>query len=462
MSPAAADTGRGHAVLLAMSNEVRSMCDHAQRLIHSRRYPEAFDILNRALAMEPDCAEAHGFMGLALQNSGNPQQAIQAYQRALQLNPSMTFMYLNIGNCYLNLGQPDAARPYLEHYRQVSAGAPGAARAESALRRAQEVHDHQAFRQMVEQAELALEQRKFAEARRRFEQVVATRPDYAHGHFQLGYAWNQLGDNQKAIQEFQTALHLDPKMKAAVMNIASSYQSLGDTGSAIAWFERYLGMNPPAADAEAVKKTIALLRKAGPQMGSPDLPDYLDDSALDGRFIRWPREKLPLRVFVDSGASVQGYRDSLRQVFDEALAAWQKGCGYRLSFAQASSAAEANIAVSWSSDYAGVKGQTTGAEAGLTVLEIEALPTGERVISSVTITLLTVDDRGVPVTDVEMKKTCLHEIGHALGIRGHSSNNRDVMFFSESGSVWPALTKRDKATLTRLYADYPPQVVGSQ
>ncbi|HEY9870284.1 MAG TPA: tetratricopeptide repeat protein, partial [Candidatus Obscuribacterales bacterium] len=332
MPPVTAGAGPGRHRLLAMSNEVRSMCDHAQRLIHSRRYPEAFDILNRALAIEPDCAEAHGFMGLALQNSGNPQQAIQAYQRALKLNPSMTFMYLNIGNCYLNLGQADAARPYLEHYRQLSARAPGAAQAESLLRRAQEAHDQQAFRQMVEQAELALEERRFADARRRFEQVVAVRPDFAHGHFQLGYAWNQLGDNQKAIQEFQTALQLDPKMKAAVLNIASSYQSLGDTASAIAWFERYLSMNPPAADADMVKKSIALLRKAGPQMGSPDLPDYLDDSTLEGRFLRWPREKLPLRVFIDSGASVQGYRDSLRRVFEEALAAWQKGCGYRLSF----------------------------------------------------------------------------------------------------------------------------------
>ena len=192
-------------------------------------------------------------------------------------------------------------------------------------------------------------------------------------------------------------------------------------------------------------------------MGSPELPDYLDDLAMDGRFLRWPREKLPLRIFIESGTSVQGYTDSFRRAFDEALAAWQKGCGYRLSFAPANSAADADMVVNWSSDYAGVKGESTGAEAGIANLDIEELPSGERLITGVKITLLTVEHEGTPVTEEGMKKTCLHEIGHALGLRGHSSNNRDVMFFSESGSVWPALTKRDKATLTRLYADYPPQ-----
>ncbi|MBZ0185329.1 MAG: matrixin family metalloprotease, partial [Candidatus Obscuribacterales bacterium] len=58
------------------------------------------------------------------------------------------------------------------------------------------------------------------------------------------------------------------------------------------------------------------------------------------------------------------------------------------------------------------------------------------------------------LSDDDMKKVCLHEVGHALGINGHSSDNHDIMFFSESPSVWPALTKRDKLTIRLLYQGY--------
>jgi hypothetical protein len=47
----------------------------------------------------------------------------------------------------------------------------------------------------------------------------------------------------------------------------------------------------------------------------------------------------------------------------------------------------------------------------------------------------------------------LHEIGHALGI-GHSKYIKDVMYF-RSAPQQGQLTNRDKATIARLYGDYP-------
>src|SRR6202022_1923588 len=64
------------------------------------------------------------------------------------------------------------------------------------------------------------------------------------------------------------------------------------------------------------------------------------------------------------------------------------------------------------------------------------------------------EGRAVIADDV-MKKACLHETGHALGFAGHSTNNKDVMFFSDSPTVWDSLTKRDRATMAHLYQNYP-------
>ena len=52
---------------------------------------------------------------------------------------------------------------------------------------------------------------------------------------------------------------------------------------------------------------------------------------------------------------------------------------------------------------------------------------------------------------VLITKTCLHEIGHALGMHGHSPNNHDVMFLAATPEPIAKLSDRDKATIRKIY-----------
>ena len=54
-------------------------------------------------------------------------------------------------------------------------------------------------------------------------------------------------------------------------------------------------------------------------------------------------------------------------------------------------------------------------------------------------------------TTDQYKKTCTHELGHALGWAGHSSNTSDIMY--SAGSSVTSLTSRDKNHLSQDY-DY--------
>jgi hypothetical protein len=60
-----------------------------------------------------------------------------------------------------------------------------------------------------------------------------------------------------------------------------------------------------------------------------------------------------------------------------------------------------------------------------------------------------------PEPEDSIKQTLLHEAGHSLGLNGHSTNNADIMYYGTNSKQLPALTRRDKATIARLYNDFP-------
>jgi predicted Zn-dependent protease len=48
--------------------------------------------------------------------------------------------------------------------------------------------------------------------------------------------------------------------------------------------------------------------------------------------------------------------------------------------------------------------------------------------------------------------TLLHEMGHALGLGGHSPSPADVMYGRVNAAGRPELSERDRTTLRALYA----------
>ncbi len=62
---------------------------------------------------------------------------------------------------------------------------------------------------------------------------------------------------------------------------------------------------------------------------------------------------------------------------------------------------------------------------------------------------------GRPLSDTVMKAISLHEVGHAIGLWGHSDDDGDIMF-EEVGNT-SSVSARDQATLVKLYST-PPDV----
>lgn len=320
----------------------------------------------------------------------------------------------------------------------------------------------EAYRLLVEGSKLLKDNKPFR-ARQPLEEAARLWPEESAVHYNLGFCYHECGNFAQAISEFEKALQINPSLKQCIVNIASCYQVQGKTQEAIAWFENYLKKNPNSQDRQEVKGLISALQQhVSKQVDSdPNLPDFFQSICWQGRPRRWPLTKIPIKLFLangtdDAGRSAKGFREEFNYIFLSAFDTWIKASQGRLAYVIVTDPNQADIACTWTDDPAFLHKEGNKVEQGVARVDFKENGGDTLDITSVHVILL-VNNResGQPLTTDEMKKACLHELGHALGFAGHSSSPKDVMFFSESPAVWPALTKRDKATMLRLYQEYP-------
>ncbi len=160
---------------------------------------------------------------------------------------------------------------------------------------------------------------------------------------------------------------------------------------------------------------------------------------------------MPIKVCIVSGENVAGFQAQYGSFVSEALQAWSQAMRGQISFVIVNEPASADMTISWT-DHLPEDSQELG---GLTTIY-----PGAEGPSKVDIKLVTFPERRSQQQKLltAVKYSTFHEIGHALGITGHSSNPQDVMTgtvnlnntitFMDIG-----LSNRDVRTLHRIYND---------
>ncbi len=427
----------------------------ARILMSQKRYEEAIRLLNEAASCDPSLTKIHFLLGSAYYNSDQTDKAIEEYEAGLKANPGIAEAMFNLGSCYERKGQNDKAATCYENYLHAN---PASADAADVRRIIEELKKTADVDRLFNESHDLLQQGKAVEARFLLEKAAAIEPDSAEIHYNLGMAYHNSGNLPRAIAEFEQTLKIKPAMSEAMLNIGSSYQALGRKSEAVIWLQKYLAARPAAENAKAVSSIIASLQsEAVKQVGDdPGAADFWGSVTRQGIVRRWDNDKLPIKIFIDTGAGTPGMRDSFRQILRDSFDAWMQAAQGKLGYRLVASKDLADLVCDWTSAPQAVTGG--GSEQGVAHIYGKNIDGGTLAINRATIRILTVDPaKGAThsISDDAMRKTCLHEIGHVLGLMGHSSNSHDVMFFSESPAVWPVLSKRDKATVLKLYQGYP-------
>lgn len=283
----------------------------------------------------------------------------------------------------------------------------------------------------------------------KFREAIGISPKFADAHSNLGTALVQSGKYDEAMVELQTATELKPTSAAAWGTLATCYQSLGRTAEAIQAFKTFLKLSPNAPEAPKVRSGIEMLenelkRTAGSKTSSVNAPDFFDDATQNG-IARWPQSRQPITICITGDPKLPGFREEYINIVKQAFADWEEASQGLLKFEYVTDPKIAKISCSWTDD---PKQMISSAEGGHALV----IPDSKGILK-VNIILLTVPPIGKQkLSDHYARRIDLHEIGHALGILGHSRFPNDIMFSTIlPADVNASLTNRDKNTLMKIY-----------
>lgn len=207
----------------------------------NRVWQDEFTLWQDAASKAPKMFRAQSNWGMALYERGRVEEALQAFEQSLRLNPRYSKTWSNLGLVYEELGQEDEAE---QAYLRALALRPDLAGACNNL------------------GHLKLQQGDFAQAEAHLRKALELDPRYAQAQVNLGLLFHRRGQLDEARQRYEAALRLDPGDAEALNNLGLLHLDQGRPTEARAALQQALQARPAYQEARFNLELLEL-RQAG-------------------------------------------------------------------------------------------------------------------------------------------------------------------------------------------------------
>ncbi|MDD4454080.1 MAG: tetratricopeptide repeat protein [Candidatus Methanomethylophilaceae archaeon] len=217
-------------------------------LHRSGNYEEAIQCYDRALEIDPKGADVWNNKGVAFKNLGHYDEAIKCYDRALKIDPKYARAWLNKSVALGNLGRYDEAIQCYDRALEVDPKD-----ADAWYSKGVALNELGRYDEAVQCYDHALKiDPKYASHRvigdlRLQHRALEIDPKYAYAWHNKGVALDDLGRYDEAISCYDRALEVDPKYAYAWNGKGNALKHLGRYDEAISCYDRALEVDPKYA-----------------------------------------------------------------------------------------------------------------------------------------------------------------------------------------------------------------------
>ncbi len=308
------------------------------------------------------------------------------------------------------------------------------------------------FQQLQQEGIKHLQAKDYANALKSFAAATKEHSDSWQTWLNIGICHLRLGDYKATIADVQKSIKLGGLQPGQCTTMSGAYEGLGDPGKAHAWLDLACKVEPTKIEHPAVQAKMESLRDPiHSPSGRPDDPDYLGGLVS---IEKWHLADFPIKVFVRKNIQMPEFYDQFDQLVRDALNQWCKATDNVVKYKLVTDKESANLIF----DYTERREQVSAKhDPGIDGNAENRIRMNDLSVDHSDITVLVKDTPGAISyrKPFAVTKVLLHEIGHALGMHGHSPNPQDMMFSNATPEVTSTLTKRDINTIRRIY-DLPP------
>jgi tetratricopeptide (TPR) repeat protein len=206
-----------------LPNTADAQCDLGNAFRASGQLDQAIAAYSRALQFEPGSSEVLNNLGDALRARGRVGEALIACRKAIQGRPDFAEAYNNLGNVLRDMGKFDES---IAAYTRAAQLRP----------EMHSIHNNLGIVLRI--------QGRLDEAASEYERAIGLNPDYAKAHSNLGSVLRETGRPEEAVRSCERAIELRPNFAQAHYNLARALATSERWAEAVAAYEATIELEP--------------------------------------------------------------------------------------------------------------------------------------------------------------------------------------------------------------------------